>query len=166
MITREQFQLQIDRLTDTFGDKAFPDQRVSMIWESAQEHLYPTVIAVVDQFIRNSKSAPLPGDFAEALSASKSEKRKYALGELRPKEICQCMDCADSGLIRLTRKESFEEWAKWSSGSAPCHCFRGRMAIEAAARKPKHPLDLGTQFSDHWRNSYSVIREYEAMGGE
>lgn len=171
MITKEQFRLQIERLADTFGDKAFPDQRVHMMWESAQEHLYPTVISIVDQFIRNSKSAPLPGDFAEALSASRSQKRKYALSEMRPKEICQCFDCADSGFIRLVRNEQFEEWAEWASGSAPCHCHRGRMAIEAAARKPKGPIDLGPQFSDHWLSSYTVVPEYEGnkeqySGGE
>lgn len=165
-ITREQFLLQIDRLCDTFTDKAFPDQRTHMMWESAQGHLYPTVIAVVDAFIRNSKAAPLPGDFSEALAATKSEKRKFALGEIQPQEICQCLDCGDSGFIRLARKERFEEWAKWNIGSAPCHCHRGRMAIEAAKRKPKNPIDLGPQFSSAWRNSYSVMPSYEALRGE
>lgn len=166
-ITREQFRLQMDRLCDCFGDKYFPDQREMMMWDSAENHEYPTVIAVVDSFIRTSKTAPLPVDFSNALSESGGKKFKYALGELRPIEICQCMDCADSGFIRLKRKEQFAEWAKWQTGSAPCHCHRGRMAIEAAARKPKHPLDLGPQFGDRWRNSYSVVSEYkQAMGGE
>lgn len=161
MITREQFRLQIDRLCDTFGDKAFPDQRVHMMWESADGHLYPTVIAVVDQFIRNSKSAPLPGDFAEALAATKTQKRKYALGDIQPREICKCLDCGDSGFIRIMRNQVYETWARYPHGSLPCHCSRGRMAIEAAARKPKSPTELGPQFNNSWLKSYSKMPAYD-----
>lgn len=160
-ITREQFQLQIDRLEDTFGERFFPDQRTHMMWESAIGYNYNTVIAVVDSFIRSSKAAPMPSDFSSAMNeATRETRRKFALGELQPKEQAQCFDCADSGFVRLKRNEQFEKWANWQSGSAPCHCHRGRMAIDAAKRKPKNPIDLGSQFSDRWLNSYSIVQAY------
>ncbi len=154
-ITRDQFQLQIDRLTDTFGGNKFPDQRSAMIWDDVSDLPYETVIAIVDTFIRNSKFAPLPGDFSEAVKACGIQIKRYALGETQPREIARCHDCMDSGFIRLTRNETFEPWAKWESGSAPCHCHRGKMLIEAGKRKPKDPIDLGAQFNDSWLRSYS-----------
>jgi hypothetical protein len=161
-ITRDQFYLQIERLSDTFGEKYFPEQRTLMIWETVSDLEYNTVIAVVDAFIRNSKHAPLPSDFIEAVrDATKNTKRKYSLGEIQPREIAQCFDCGDSGFIRLKRNETFETWAVWETGSAPCHCYRGKMLIDAGQRKPKNPIDLGPQFGEHWKNSYTVLAEYE-----
>lgn len=157
-ITRPQFQIQIDRLVNTFGANKFPDQRAAMIWDSVSDLSYPTVIAIVDTFIRNSKHAPLPCDFSDAVKeATKNTKHRYFLGEIQPPEIAQCWDCGDSGFIRLFRNDNFEEWAVWKNGSAPCHCYRGRHAIEAGKRKPKNQINLGTQFSDHWRTSYAVM---------
>lgn len=156
-ITREQFHLQIDRLVDTFGDRHFPDQRVQMIWEVVDGLSYQTVIAIVDSFISESKHAPLPVDFKKAVRESGHKARQYALGEIQPKEIAKCWDCGDSGFIRLKRKENFEEWAKWQTGSAPCYCFRGKQLIEAGKRNPKGPIDFGPQFNDRWKNSYEII---------
>lgn len=160
-ITKEQFQLQIDRLCDAFGDNRFPDQRVRMMWDSAEENDYGVVIGVVDSFIRGSKYAPLPSDFSLAIfEATIGTKKKFCLGEVQPEEIAKCKDCGDSGFIRLIRNQAFEEWAKWETGSAPCHCYRGKMAIDAAKRKPKNSTDLGPQFADFWRSSYSIISAY------
>ncbi len=156
MITREQFFLQMDRLRDAFGDHKFPDQRESMMWEASEGQDYATVIRVVDMFIRNSKAAPLPGEFSDLMSkeALSSGKKKFHLGEIQPKEIAKCHDCGDSGFIRLVRNEEFEDWAKWERGSAPCHCDRGRQV----SRSKKY--DFGPQFSERWEKSYSVISSY------
>lgn len=149
MITRDQFQLQVDRLCDCFGDRHFPDQRVRMIWDSAEGNEYQTVIAIVDGFIRSSKHAPLPADFSEAINeATKGSKRKYALGELQPREIAKCQDCLDSGFIRLNSENVI--------GSAPCHCHRGKMLIEAGKRKNKNPINLGPQFNETWLKGYTI----------
>lgn len=161
MITREQFQLQIDRLVNCFGAQKFPDQRAAMIWDDVSGLPYATVIAIVDTFIRNAKHAPTPGDFLEAVKASGAQAKRYALGEIQPEEIARCLNCGDSGFIRLIRNEIYEEWAKWSSGSAPCHCYRGKQAIEAAKRKPKNPIDLGPQFNERWLKSYSINPAYK-----
>lgn len=159
IVSRDQLSLQLDRLIDTFGDKAFSDQRVALIWEVVEGLEYSQVIAVVDEFLKRSRYAPLPGEFSDALKDARRSRRQFALGDLQPIEIAKCWDCADSGFIRVVRKRDYESWAKWDSGSAPCHCHRGRMAIEAA-RKLKSPIDLGPQFSDRWRTSYEPNPAY------
>lgn len=156
MISREQFQLQVDRLADTFGDKNFPEQRTHMIWEMMRGLDYTSVIAVVDSFIRGSKFAPLPSDFHEALTEIPGQK-KYKLGDVHPIETSQCLDCRDSGFIRLVRKPEFEKWARYWSGSAPCHCHRGKELIEAGSRRPREPIDFGPQFGEHWKTSYEIL---------
>ncbi len=160
-VRREQFQLQIDRLSDTFGDKHFPEQRVLMIWEVVEGLDYGSVIALTDGFIRASKFAPLPSDFSEAAKDFKRSSRRYALGEIQPQEIARCLDCGDSGFVRLTRKDGAAAWAKWATGSAPCHCGRGRELLFKAANRAKGPLDLGPQFSQAWESSYAVVPAYE-----
>lgn len=69
MITREQFQLQVQRLEDTFGDRHFSDQRTHMIWGYVKDFDYQVIIRMVDHFIRSSKQAPLPIDFQNAVKA-------------------------------------------------------------------------------------------------
>lgn len=160
MIRRDQFQLQIDRLSDTFGERHFPDQRTHMMWGSVEGIEYATVISIVDGFIRSSKYAPLPADFSQAVcDATKGSKIKYALGDIQPPALAQCLDCRDSGFVRLVRLPQFETWAKWDSGSTPCHCGRGRELINKAKARAKNPFTLGPQFGDHWRKSYSIARE-------
>lgn len=156
MITRDQFALQIDRLIDTFGEKAFSAQREHLIWESVDGLEYANVIAIVDEFIRNSRHAPLPGEFSKAASDYRKHNKRYALGEVKPMELANCKDCLDSGFVLVTRKSEFQRWAKWQSGSAACHCERGRELIQAGLRR-KSPIDLGSQFSDHWSTSYDIV---------
>jgi len=165
-INHAQFRLQVDRLVDTFGERAFSDQRETMIWEMVQGLDYDFVIAIVDSFIRGAKQAPLPADFSEAIAkAEKHGAKLYRLGENRPKEIARCRSCADSGFARVVRKDGADAWAKWSHGSAPCHCARGRELIEAGRRMRPSPFDLGGQYGDHWTKSYRIISPWTG-GGE
>lgn len=159
MITREQFLLQVQRLCSTFGDRNFPEQRSAMIWDSVKDLDYEPVIGIVDGFIRGSKSTPLPIEFSEAAKEIRKGMgaKQYALGEVQPQNIAKCWDCGDSGFIRLRRNQEHDEWAKWHIGSAPCHCYRGRDLIAAAKRMKKGPTDLGPQFSDNWKKSYTVL---------
>lgn len=164
MTTREQFLIQMDRLKDTFGERHFPNQRTAMIWDMISELEYQILISIVDSFIKRSKYAPLPIDFSEALKEYEPKQKRYSLGELQPKEIAKCWDCADSGFIRLERLEKFDKWARWHSGSAPCHCHRGKQLIDAGKRM-KRPIDFGPQFNNSWLSSYKIINEYEELSG-
>lgn len=155
-ISKDQFYLQTERLVNAFGERSFPEQRTLMIWESVSGLEYGTVIKIVDRFIRESKTAPLPVNFFEAVKAeSGAGPKRYALGEIKPKELAQCLDCGDSGFIRLERKDEFEEWAKWQIGSAPCACYRGRELVESGR---KH--NFGPRFNEEWKKSYKIISVY------
>lgn len=158
-IDQYQFKLQMDRLIDAFGDKPFSEQRELMIWESCKGSSYNLVIAVVDDFIRKSKAAPLPIEFAEAIAEAEKASGlvRHHLGEVRPKEFAKCFICGDSGFVRLKRNKEFEAWAKWQIGSAPCHCTQGLKVT----KNKKH--DFGPQFAEHWLKSYTTLPAYEHL---
>ena len=153
-ITRDQFQLQIDRLEDAFGDRAFSEQRKHMIWESVAGLEYKAVIAVVDNFIRSSKYAPLPADFSTATEGMGRDGRR-ALGAYSDNPACG--DCHDSGFVSVRRIEGHEEWARTESGSAACHCGRGREVLFRLANLPKNPVDLKSQWNQRWEKSYRIV---------
>ena len=107
--------------------------------------------AIIDRMFENSQKAV-------------STPKKYALGEIQLKEESKCWDCADSGFVRLKRLENYESWAKFKTGSAPCHCLRGKELIEAGLRK-KERVDFGPQFGERWKKSYEIIPEYTELSG-
>jgi hypothetical protein len=155
-VTRDQFALQMDRLIDAFGEKAYGAQREHLIWEAIDGLAYAQVIAMVSDFIGRMHKAPLPKDFSDAAAVCGRDKKRYALGEYQPLEQALCRDCADSGFIRLLRKDAFEKWAKWDTCSICCHCDRGAKAKDAAMRMQR-PTEIA-RFDDRWLTSYAVDR--------
>lgn len=158
-MTDGQFKIQLDRLKIAFGEKPFDHQRLYLIRDSLRHLSYEQFERMVDRFIREKKpnDPPLPKDFAEIAKIEGGQKRKIALGEYYPQELAECWDCGDSGFIRLVRNEDYDEWAKWDRGSAPCHCDKGRQV----SQNKKH--NLGLQFNETWKKSYSVLPCYTAQ---
>ncbi len=154
-ITRDQMSLQIDRLVDVFGEKAFSEQRQHMIWEVLDGLDYKLVIGIVDMFIRANKYAPLPVDFSKACEGMDRGGMKRQLGEYA--EHPACGDCHDSGFVSVERKDEHEEWARCAGGSAACHCERGRQVLFTLRNSPKHPVDLKCQWGPQWEASYAIV---------
>lgn len=150
------FTTQIARLRAVFGEKPFHQHRLEIIHRATKALPDQAFEQICSLFLTEMKYAPMPKDFIEASREFKRGSRPYALGELQPREIALCWDCADSGFVRIKRLENYEPWAKWEVGSAPCQCLRGKFAIEAA-RRHKSPVDLGPQFNIAWRKSYEIM---------
>jgi hypothetical protein len=152
----QDFDSQFVRLRQAYGERYFTIQHSEIIWRYVGELSLGEFSDVVENFIAESHKAPTPSQFSEAVKIYRKSKKPYALGELQPNPFCR--DCGDSGFIRLKRIVGFEPWAKFETGSAPCHCNRGKMAIEAALKIKGSPIDLGTQFNDCWATSYKIIQ--------
>lgn len=160
-VTKPQLDIQIDRLIETFGEKFFSSQRIVMIWDAVEGLEYASVISIVDEFISSAKHPPLPKDFSIAAKDYKRDLVSFSLGEHAPFESAKCLDCGDSGFVHIERKKEFEPWARAHSGSAPCHCNRGRGAIEAMKRL-RRPVHLTRQFGPDWELSYKILPVYSA----
>lgn len=77
-----EFNKQVDRLRDVWGDRSFPDERVKLLWREVMGHdaLWFTVIC--DGLIMSSERAPKVTDFSAAASEEreriwKIEKQKH-----------------------------------------------------------------------------------------
>lgn len=156
-MNREIFDQQITRLK-TRWKNSFDPEFVSLLALKMAYVSNESFVETVNAFIgdRPVSQPPLLQDFIKATGASQrsSESRRYQLGEIRPKNLCECRDCGDSGFIRLSRKPQFEAWARYESGSAPCHCSNGRLVSQNTK------YNLGPQFSRAWESSYQVVPTY------
>lgn len=120
----EQFDMQVNRLKDVYGDKAFPDQRIKIIWREVQDFDASWFTRVVDGLIGSERYAPLMDKFAEA--ASKERERIYSIEKTTHtreaehamksiysgediKTICQVIQKRMKGQISDVEFESFKQ---------------------------------------------------------
>ncbi len=158
-MTKELFVVSMKRMANCFGQNFYNTERTEAIWQLCKIHEDDVFYKTCNRLINNSRMPPLPKEIADmartVASTTGSVTTELALGEYRPKEISKCYDCADSGFIRLTRIDTFEPWAKWQSGSAPCHCGRGELVSKSNYRL------YGPQFKEFWEKSYDVNPIYQ-----
>lgn len=67
-MNNDDFQVQIKRLIETYGDKAFPSERIKLVW--SEGHAYPIAAfkQICDKFIGEMRFAPTVKDFRLAYS--------------------------------------------------------------------------------------------------
>lgn len=62
-----EFDLQMNRITGTFGDgKIYGRERIAAIWRAVSDLTQSSFSRIVDNFIASARYAPLPKDFQEA----------------------------------------------------------------------------------------------------
>lgn len=80
----EFFTEQMKRLENTFGAKCYSHERVRLIWDRVNDLSDQWMKSAVNQFLANSKFAPLPADFFELVQV---EKNKNYTTEPQGKEV-------------------------------------------------------------------------------
>lgn len=71
------FSNELDRLSNTFGERAYGDERVKIIWREVQEFSNEWLTRIVDEFIGSHRLAPLMPEFREHIS--RERERLYAI---------------------------------------------------------------------------------------
>lgn len=64
----QEFQTQVNRLSDTFGAHAYKTERTKMLWQDVRDFDAKWFEKLVGGLIASSRQAPLPNDFADAIS--------------------------------------------------------------------------------------------------
>jgi hypothetical protein len=62
------FTLQMDRLRDRFGDRAYPNSLVGLVWKEVNQFSDRWFECAVDRMIGDARYAPLMPDFREAVA--------------------------------------------------------------------------------------------------
>jgi hypothetical protein len=78
-----EFKRQIDRLTATYGPKAYPQERADILWNEFKSLGSSTFERVVTKLIAENSTAPMIQKFREALATAResawgSQKKQYA----------------------------------------------------------------------------------------
>lgn len=68
-MTFQEFQKQMDRIKNTFGDRTYPQERTKVLWSEVAKQTAGWMEKTVTGFIasRQLNNPPLPMDFSQAL---------------------------------------------------------------------------------------------------
>ena len=93
MLNYNEFQYQLERLKEVFGDSRFPDPRSARIWEIVKELSPVEWTGLVNRMIDYSRSPPTPGDFRDDVR----EIKKSRIQTARYEDLIACDMCAGKG---------------------------------------------------------------------
>lgn len=105
-----QFNAQMGRLYSLFGEKAFSNERLKLIWNFTSDLDDNSFEHIVDHMVSNFRQIPLPKDFKEAAIAERNSKADYrntaaVNGEMK----YDCLDCHDLGYMLLKSRADGKE---------------------------------------------------------
>lgn len=115
-MSESQFETQMQRIYDTFGNKPFSRERIRLIWRYVSGLPYGNFCEIVDQFLAHERYAPTPMAFKEAATGVRRNYGKAAIEA----EVIKCMGCNDLG---VTRALSLHD-SSWTL--VLCDCESGR----------------------------------------
>lgn len=75
------FKGQMNRLTETFGNMHYKEERIKLIWKEVQDLSSTWMIKSVDEFIGNLRQAPLMTEFREQIA-----KERERLHDIKKRE--------------------------------------------------------------------------------
>lgn len=145
-----EFNEQVNRLRSVYGDKAYPDERVRLLWREVGSLSSAWFESAVSGLIQSCRQAPLAHEFSPMISDERERVyRKQKEKELVTREITSysCEYCKDMGVFLCIKNDD---------RSVPyvfrCHCARGRSDLR---RKIPHytreSADEGLRFYElHW----------------
>jgi len=99
-ITIAEFEREIGRMKNSFGEKSYGEERAKLIWKSVKDLNLDTFRKIVNGFISSFKYPPLPVDFA---NQAWSERKKLPTGsfEKAPENETECYDCGNFGFLSI-----------------------------------------------------------------
>lgn len=129
----EQYAVQIDRLKDTYGDRAYPDERVRLIYKTLGYVHDWEFERVCNALIANKRAAPMLSDIVEELQDMQKRDRAYsAVGSgtileimkqakeksknTRPDIVKACMELLNKRLDGKITMQQFEQGCDWIDG--------------------------------------------------
>lgn len=138
-MTQIEFMGQFRRLIETFGSKAFPEERNRLIWKHLCDMDAGWFERLANNMIGDMRHAPLLKDFREAAVKERSANRNAQMIQnlptwenFDPTAGPGCYDCGDEGYI-----ETWKLPAKVYSRRFRCICARGGNQPNLALWEPR-----------------------------
>ena len=122
-MTQQEFQSQVERLKSVYGDRAYPDERVKLLWSAAGSLPGDWFRRTVDSLIGGMRQAPVLSDFQEAIGAERERvwrSQKAAQLSAKVMDFARCSWCGGNGVVLARRKDDHTPWA------FKCRCSNAR----------------------------------------
>lgn len=74
-MTQQEFIAQVTRITNTFGERSFPQERAALLWQEVGSFSGTWFKKVCDGIIGNNRHAPVLSDFADAIAIEREQQR-------------------------------------------------------------------------------------------
>lgn len=152
-MTYREFAEQLERLQNTFSDRAFPDERVKLIWDSVKNLDARDFKKIADVFIADSRQPPMVSDFRAQASIVQGRNVIFVdRWDGRPKSSCPY--CYGLGVFIAQKESSCGLWA------FRCHC-------DAGINDPRKAIPhFRTEHRDEGFTWVSGKRIWEDTGGK
>lgn len=111
-----EFDIQMARLSSTFGKTAYPDERRKMIWREVSSLSSGAFSNIIERLISESRQAPLLPEIRELAAGYRVKQTKYAQNN----GGYSCSICGGGGSLIARRKDDKSPWA------FKCSCTAGR----------------------------------------
>jgi hypothetical protein len=126
-----EFDTQISRLKNTFGDRAYPDERLKLIWREVREFSSGWFEKLVDRLICDSRLPPLLPEFRNEISRERErlwdlqkkqhtqDAKDFYSGKFQPedaKTICQYIIKRAQGSVSDQDYANFVKHLKYAGG--------------------------------------------------
>lgn len=146
----DEFDTQMNRLKSVFGDKAYPDERATLLWRDVRNLSGRWLEGAVDQLIASCRQAPLSSEFGPLIGiererVAKLEKDHAAIHDWN--QPYKCEFCRDRGVYLCLLN---------GDRSAPyafrCHCPRGQndQRRQIPQYKQSHAKEGFTYYEVDW----------------
>ena len=122
-MTRSEFDYQIIRLQEVYGEKKYPEERQKIFWERFNEVDDRTFTETVSNLIADSERAPMAKDLMAILRPIINEIR---MSKERAEEAKKCPTCKDNGMVYVGGWEGPLHGGGFTDNWKRCHCLFGR----------------------------------------
>lgn len=127
-----EFTIQVDRLKDTFGDKAYSSERVKLLWDGVKYHPLDLFHRVVDQLILSHRQPPMISDIRECLAIERERcSPESKITETDWDQAAHCDLCSDSGVFLCVQESTRCESA------FRCQCRAGETKVSKSVPQYK-----------------------------
>jgi hypothetical protein len=100
-VTQEHYNAQMGRIYSLFGDKAFPAERLKIVWQTCKDLPDRSFTKIIDHFASSFRHAPLPKDFIEAAIRERAGMSPRRFEESAASHEPECNKCCDAGVFEV-----------------------------------------------------------------
>lgn len=172
-MTEVEFTKEATRLLKTYGDKAFPQERLQLVFKKFQHYPSDLFAEVISEVIADCISVPNITKMQEYANVVKGRRQDVRVDPFafarerilqKSKEQTTCRHCQSGGIVTAIRKGDPHNY-EWDF---LCNCGAGALCAQLPEHRGLQRKDFGLEmeFVSKWSEEYSEVLNENLTGGE